>query len=147
MDYELLKLDNQLCFALYACSREVTKLYKPFLDEIGLTYTQYITLLVLWEKDNITVKELGSKLHLDSGTLTPLLKKIENMGLVTRIRDKEDERNVYVKLTDYGNKMKDKAVEIPFKLFCSTGISAEEAVLLKDKLRGMLNTLENTITK
>lgn len=147
MDYELLKLDNQLCFALYACSREVTKLYKPFLDEIGLTYTQYITLLVLWEKDNITVKELGSKLHLDSGTLTPLLKKIENMGLVTRIRDKEDERNVYVKLTDDGIKMKDKAVEIPFKLFCSTGISAEEAVLLKDKLRGMLNTLENTITK
>jgi MarR family transcriptional regulator, organic hydroperoxide resistance regulator len=147
MDYELLKLDNQLCFALYACSREVTKLYKPFLDEIGLTYTQYITLLVLWEKDNITVKELGSKLHLDSGTLTPLLKKIENMGLVTRIRDKEDERNVYVKLTDDGIKMKDKAVEIPFKLFCSTGISAEEAVLLKDKLRGMLDTLENTISK
>lgn len=147
MDYELLKLDNQLCFALYACSREVTKLYKPFLDEIGLTYTQYITLLVLWEKDNITVKELGGKLHLDSGTLTPLLKKIENMGLVTRIRDKEDERNVYVKLTDDGIKMKDKAVEIPYKLFCSTGISAEEAVLLKDKIRGMLNTLENTITK
>jgi MarR family transcriptional regulator, organic hydroperoxide resistance regulator len=147
MDYELLKLDNQLCFALYACSREVTKLYKPFLDELGLTYTQYITLLVLWEKDNITVKELGNRLHLDSGTLTPLLKKIETMGLVTRIRDKEDERNVYVKLTDDGIKMKDKAVEIPFKLFCSTGISAEEAVILKDKLRSMLETLEITVTK
>jgi MarR family transcriptional regulator, organic hydroperoxide resistance regulator len=147
MDYELLKLDNQLCFALYACSREVTKLYKPFLDEIGLTYTQYITLLVLWEKDNITVKELGNRLHLDSGTLTPLLKKIEAMGLVTRIRDKEDERNVYVRLTDEGINLKDKAVEIPFKIFCSTGISTEEAVVLKDKLRKMLEVLENNSTK
>lgn len=147
MDYELLKLDNQLCFALYACSREVTKLYKPFLDELGLTYTQYITLLVLWEKDDITVKELGTRLHLDSGTLTPLLKKIEVMGLVTRIRDKEDERNVYVKLTDEGIRMKDKAAEVPFKLFCSLGIASEEAVLLKDKLKCMLEVLENRTNK
>lgn len=143
MNYELLKLDNQLCFALYACSREVTKRYKPFLDELGLTYTQYITLLVLWEKDDVTVKELGARLHLDSGTLTPLLKKLEAMGLVERARDKQDERNVYVRLTEAGVKMKDKAVEIPTKLFCSTGLSAEEAILLKDKLKDMLNTLES----
>lgn len=143
MNYELLKLDNQLCFALYACSKEVTKRYKPFLDELGLTYTQYITLLVLWEKDDVTVKELGTKLHLDSGTLTPLLKKLEAMELVVRVRDKQDERNVYVRLTEAGVKMKDKAVEIPAKLFCSTGLSAEEAILLKDKLKEMLNTLES----
>ena len=97
--YEALKLDNQLCFALYACSREITKLYKPVLDKLGITYTQYISLLVLWEKDNITVKEIGNKLHLDSGTLTPLLKKLECMELVKRNRDTVDERKVYVKLT------------------------------------------------
>ena len=110
MNYEALKLDNQLCFALYACSREITKLYKPFLDKLGLTYTQYISLLVLWEKDNITVKDLGKKLHLDSGTLTPLLKKLEIMNLVKRIRDTVDERNVYVSLTTQGIALKELAI-------------------------------------
>ena len=83
----MLELDNQLCFALYACAREVTKLYRPFLDELGLTYTQYVTLLALWEKDEVPVKELGRRLYLDSGTLTPLLKKLEAMGLLRRERD------------------------------------------------------------
>lgn len=143
MNYESLKLDNQLCFALYACAKEVTRIYKPILDEFGITYTQYITLLVLWEQDNLTVKELGSKLHLDSGTLTPLLKKLENMGLLQRIRDKEDERNVYIKLTEKGLNMKGDALEIPTKVFCTTGISMEEAVNLREKLKILLNNLDD----
>lgn len=142
MDYESLKLDNQLCFALYACSKEVTRVYKPVLDKFGITYTQYITLLVLWEQDNITVKELGNKLHLDSGTLTPLLKKLENMGLLQRTRDTEDERNVYIKLTEKGLNMKEDALEVPSKMFCSTGISMEEAVDLREKLKVLLNNLD-----
>jgi len=143
MSDELLKLDNQLCFALYACSREITKLYKPYLDKINLTYTQYITLLVLWENDNITVKELGNKLHLDSGTLTPLLKKLENMKLVKRVRDTEDERNVYITLTDEGLHLKEQAKDIPLKLFCSTGLAPEEALALKEKLKDLLISLSN----
>lgn len=143
MDYESLKLDNQLCFALYACAKEVTRIYKPVLDKFGITYTQYITLLVLWEQDNITVKELGKKLHLDSGTLTPLLKKLENLGLLQRIRDTEDERNVYIKLTEKGFNMKDEALEIPAKVFCSTGISMEEALDLREKLKLLLNNLND----
>lgn len=142
MNYESLKLDNQLCFALYACAKEVTRIYKPFLDKFGITYTQYITLLVLWEQDNITVKELGKKLHLDSGTLTPLLKKLESMKLLKRIRDTHDERNVYIKLTDKGLSMQDEALEIPKKVFCSTGISMEEASDLRDKLKNLLNSLD-----
>jgi DNA-binding MarR family transcriptional regulator len=147
MNYELLKLDNQVCFALYACAREVTKSYKPFLDELGITYTQYITLLVLWEQDNITVKELGIRLHLDSGTLTPLLKKLEAMKILERIRDKEDERNVFVKLTEKGLNMKEQAVDIPSKLLCSTGISAEDALELREKLKILLNSLDNNVEK
>lgn len=141
MNYESLKLDNQLCFALYACAKEVTRIYKPILDKFGITYTQYITLLVLWEQDNITVKELGEKLHLDSGTLTPLLKKLESAGIVQRIRDTHDERNVYVKLTDRGASMKDEALEIPSKVFCHTGIPMEEAIELREKLKILLNNL------
>jgi len=141
VNYEALKLENQLCFALYACSREITKLYKPELDILGLTYTQYISLLVLWEKDNITVKHLGEKLHLDSGTLTPLLKKLEAMDLVKRIRDTVDERNVYVKLTTDGINLKKKAIEIPNKIFCSTGLSVHSATLLKENVNSLLLNL------
>jgi DNA-binding MarR family transcriptional regulator len=138
---EALKLDNQLCFALYACSREITKLYKPILDELNITYTQYISLLVLWEKDNITVKEMGKKLHLDSGTLTPLLKKLESMNLVKRLRDTIDERNVYVTLTQRGIELKKMAIEIPSKILCSTGLSIENAVLLKANIDSLLLSL------
>ena len=123
MNDEALKLDNQLCFALYACSREITKLYKPVLDKLGITYTQYISLLVLWEKDDITVKDMGVKLHLDSGTLTPLLKKLESMKLVKRTRDTVDERKVYVKLTNKGIDLKQMAIDIPNKILCSTGLT------------------------
>lgn len=145
MNYESLKLDNQLCFALYACAKEVTKIYKPVLDAFGITYTQYITLLVLWEQDNLTVKELGKKLHLDSGTLTPLLKKLENIGIVQRVRDTQDERNVYVKLTDRGAGMKEEALEIPTKVFCHTGIPMEEAIALREQLKILLNNLNERV--
>lgn len=141
MKDEMLKLDNQLCFALYAASKEVTRLYKPFLDKLGLTYTQYIVLLVLWEKDNINVKELGERLYLDSGTLTPLLKKLEAMGIVRRIRDARDERNVNVELTDKGIELKEAAEEIPNKIFCSTGLQAEEAISLRESLKVLLNNI------
>ncbi|MBQ5580666.1 MAG: MarR family transcriptional regulator, partial [Clostridia bacterium] len=95
---ELLKLDNQLCFSLYVCSKEVIKRYKPLLEPYGLTYTGYITMMALWEKDNVNVKELGSRLFLDSGTLTPLLKKLEVQGYVERTRDPRDERNIIIRL-------------------------------------------------
>ena len=111
--YAPLKLSNQLCFPLYACSREMIKLYKPWLDEIGLTYTQYITMMVLWEKKAATVKALGKELFLDSGTLTPLLKKLEEKGLVTRRRSDLDERNLIVTITELGESMRDQALHIP----------------------------------
>ena len=111
--YECLKLSKQLCFPLYACSREMIKLYKPFLDELGLTYTQYITLMVLWEHKAMTVKALGQELYLDSGTLTPLLKKLEEKGLVTRRRSDLDERNLIVTITEQGESMRDRALHIP----------------------------------
>ena len=138
MNDEALKLDNQLCFVLYACSREITKLYKPVLDKLGITYTQYISLLVLWEKDDITVKDMGIKLHLDSGTLTPLLKKLESMKLVKRTRDTVDERKVYVKLTKKGIDLKQMAIDIPNKILCSTGLTLQSAELLKENINSLL---------
>ena len=111
--YEQLKLDNQLCFPLYAAAKEVVRKYKPYLDELDLTYTQYITMMVLWENESMNVKELGSKLYLDSGTLTPLLKKLESKGYITRNRCKEDERNLIIQITDKGDKLKEKAAQIP----------------------------------
>lgn len=138
MKYDSLKLKNQTCFSLYACSKELIRLYKPILDEFNITYTQYITLLVLWEDDDILVKDLGSKLLLASNTLTPLLKKIENIGLIERRRDKNDERNVYIKLTEKGIKMKEKALKIPEEIISKTGITKEEATDLKVKLDAIL---------
>ena len=114
--YEPLKLSKQLCFPLYACSREMIKLYKPWLDELGLTYTQYITMMVLWEHKSMTVKMLGQELYLDSGTLTPLLKKLEDKGLVTRRRSDRDERNLIVTITEQGEAMKDAALHIPAEM-------------------------------
>ena len=111
--YESLKLSKQLCFPLYACSREMIKLYKPYLDELGLTYTQYITMMVLWEHKAMTVKALGQELYLDSGTLTPLLKKLEEKGFVTRRRSELDERNLIVTITEKGEDMRDQALHIP----------------------------------
>ncbi|MGL5616140.1 MAG: MarR family winged helix-turn-helix transcriptional regulator, partial [Sarcina sp.] len=105
--YDKLKLENQLCFPLYALSREVIKLYKPLLDKYNLTYTQYITMLVMWEEEKVTFKNLGKKLHLDSGTLTPVIKKLEAMELVTKHRTVEDDRVVVVEITEKGIALKD----------------------------------------
>ncbi|WP_373230447.1 MarR family winged helix-turn-helix transcriptional regulator [Cohnella sp.] len=138
----VLKLDNQLCFAVYAYAREITKLYHPLLKELGLTYTQYVTLLALWERDHVTVKQLGVKLYLDSGTLTPLLKKLEAMGLLTRMRDKNDERSVIIALTERGVLLKAKALDIPEKLFCQAGVTPEEAETLRTQITSMLQKVQ-----
>ena len=111
--YDKLKLDNQLCFSLYALSREVIKLYNPLLDKYNLTYTQYIAMLVMWEEEKIIFKELGKRLHLDSGTLTPVIKKLESMELVTKYRNKEDDRVVTVELTEKGKLLKEDIIEVP----------------------------------
>ncbi|MBP2650536.1 MAG: MarR family transcriptional regulator [Firmicutes bacterium] len=140
----LLKLDNQLCFAVYACAKEITGLYRPILDTLGLTYTQYITLLVLWEKDDVTLKELGERLLLNSGTLTPLLKKMEAAGILFRERSKDDERNLRIRLTDKGRELKKAAYEIPEKVFCASHLTMEEATLLRNKLKELLTRLSVT---
>lgn len=128
--YEALRLENQLCFPLYACSREIVKRYKPFLDKIDLTYTQYIAMMVMWEKKCVNVKELGECLYLDSGTLTPLLKKLESKGLLTRVRSEKDERNLVVTITDEGEKLKEQAVEVPMQIAGCTNLTAEEGMQL-----------------
>ena len=129
-----LKLDNQLCFAVYVASKEIIKQYKPFLDPLGLTYTQYITLLALWEKSDISVKELGQRLFLDSGTLTPLLKKLEAMNLIERVRSSDDERLIIVSLTKKGLDLKKEVIDIPDKIICSTNLNIENAVSLKKQM-------------
>ena len=136
--YEKLKLDNQLCFSLYAVSREVIKTYKPQLDKYGLTYTQYIAMLVVWEHEKITVKEMGQKLHLDSGTLTPVLKKLLSMELIDKCRDKNDDRVVIVRITEKGKKMKDEITEVPEKLYFEFGKKFEDAGELKRLLDNLL---------
>lgn len=128
--YEQLKLENQLCFPLYAAARAVVGKYGPLLKELGLTYTQYIVMMVLWENDGVSVRSLGEKLHLDSGTLTPLLKKLENIGYVTRKRSEEDERVVLVSLTDTGRELKEKAAEVPGEVASCVPLTQEEAAAL-----------------
>ncbi|MBQ3890359.1 MAG: MarR family transcriptional regulator [Lachnospiraceae bacterium] len=125
--YDSLKLENQLCFPLYACAKEVVKKYKPFLDELDITYTQYIAMMVMWEHTKMNVKELGEYLFLDSGTLTPLLKTLEKKGLVTRARSKEDERNLVVSVTDEGMALRDKALDIPKKVAGCIQLEESEA--------------------
>lgn len=136
--YEVLKLSNQLCFPLYACSREIIKQYKPFLDEFDLTYTQYIAMMVLWEKKSINVKSLGELLYLDSGTLTPLLKKLESKGYVSRQRSAEDERNLIVTITEDGEALKERAVSIPGEIAKCAHLDPEEAAMLYRILYKML---------
>ena len=126
----VLKLGNQLCFPLYVCSRELIKRYKPFLDEMELTYTQYITMMVLWEKKSVSVKELGACLYLDSGTLTPLLKKMEAKGFLSRKRSQEDERSLIVSITKKGEDLKERASGIPEDLSLCTDLDSEEALTL-----------------
>jgi DNA-binding MarR family transcriptional regulator len=140
--YESIKLDNQVCFSLYASSREIIKLYKPFLDKFNLTYTQYVAMLVLWEDEKSTVKEIGKRLHLDSGTLTPLLKKIESMGLIKRYRDVNDDRVVIVELTEQGRLMKDQVTEVPREMACKINMSREDLIELKRRLDNLLKVIE-----
>ncbi|WP_034452270.1 MarR family winged helix-turn-helix transcriptional regulator [Butyrivibrio sp. AE2032] len=132
--YESLKLGNQLCFPLYACAKEIIRKYKPYLDDIDLTYTQYITMMVLWEKKTVNVKTLGECLYLDSGTLTPVLKKLEAKGYISRVRSSEDERNLVVSITKSGEALKDKAINIPAAMGSCVRLSQEEAKLLYDLL-------------
>ncbi|MBU3189562.1 MarR family transcriptional regulator [Clostridium bowmanii] len=136
--YETIKLDNQLCFSLYAASREVIKLYKPVLDKYNLTYTQYVTMLVLWEEEKITVKEIGKRLHLDSGTLTSVLKKLEGMELIIRYRDPTDDRVVVIELDEKGRLLKDEILEVPELIACKVGITIEEFMVLKKSLDELL---------
>lgn len=141
-NYDALKLDNQLCFPLYAVSKEIVRRYTPFLSEIDLTYTQYIAMMVLWEHKEVSVKELGKKLFLDSGTLTPLLKNLEKKGLVTRERSKEDERFLVVTVTEEGMKLREKAVEIPGKVGNCVSLEPEESLCLYTTLRKLLGQFE-----
>ena len=139
--YESLRLENQLCFPLYAASREVVKLYHPYLSELDITYTQYITLMVLWEQKKASVKELGEKLHLDSGTLTPVLKKLESRGYITRTRKADDERCVIVTATQEGLELQEKLKDVPAQIGCNVKLSPEDAQQLYVLLHKMLGTM------
>ena len=128
--YDGLKLSNQLCFPLYAASREIVKSYRPFLDELNLTYTQYITMMVFWEFKKCSVKELGEKLYLDSGTLTPVLKSLESKGFVKRYRSTADERVLLVEITEEGEALKERAVSVPKRVSSCVKLDPEEAMTL-----------------
>lgn len=136
-----LALDNQLCFPLYVASRELTRHYKPFLDPLDLTYPQYITMMSLWEQDKVKVGELGGRLHLDSATLTPLLKRLEAHGYITRRRSASDERAVIVSLTDEGRKLRDRAIDVPSCIAACIALSPEEGHQLKELLEKLMTSL------
>lgn len=142
---ELLKLENQLCFPLYASARETIKLYRPYLTALDLTYTQYIALLVLWEHKKLCVKELGNKLFLDSGTLTPVLKSLESKGFVRRYRSKIDERVLVVEITEDGEAIKDKAAHIPESMAACVTLNADESLQLYRLLYKLLGVPEDEI--
>ena len=137
--FDALKLENQICFPLYACSKEVVRKYKPYLDAIDLTYTQYITMMVLWEHKEITVKEIGEFLYLDSGTLTPVLKTLEKKGLLTRHRSGEDERVLKICITEKGEALKEHAADIPLKMGACLKLSMDEAKELYSLLYKVLD--------
>lgn len=137
----MLQLDNQLCFALYSSSLTMTKLYKPVLEKLSLTYPQYLVMLSLWERDGLTVSELGERLFLDSGTLTPLLKRMEASGLLQRERAREDERRVIVSLTPAGRRMKSSAHVVPEEILCATQCSLDEVIELTQRLQKLRSSL------
>jgi DNA-binding MarR family transcriptional regulator len=142
-NYELLKLDSQLCFSLYVCSKEIIKKYKPLLDPYKLTYTGYIILMALWEQDNITVKALGKRLYLDSGTLTPMLKKLEQQNYIKRIRSSNDERNVFIQLTPQGHNLRKEALHIPQSMICDLDMPAEESSSLLSLLHRLMEYFDS----
>ena len=142
-DQQWLKLDNQVCFALYAANRALTALYRPLLETLGLTYPQYLVMLVLWEsREPVTVSRLGTRLRLDSGTLTPLLKRLESRGLVKRLRSREDERVVELVLTQEGQDLRDQARSVPRDILCRSGLAPEDALDLRDQLRALLARID-----
>lgn len=141
-NYDTLRLENQLCFPLYACSREVIKRYRPYLDAVGLTYTQYVAMMVLWAEKTVSVKALGEKLYLDSGTLTPVLKSLEAKGYITRTRSTEDERVLLASLTEKGMHLRDRAETIPQQIGTCIRLTPEEAMTLYRLLYKLLGTLE-----
>lgn len=139
--YDSLKLENQLCFPLYACAKEVVKAYKPYLDELDLTYTQYITMMVLWEQKELRVKDVGKRLYLDSSTLTPLLKRLEEKGYVTRQRSTEDERDMIITITEQGEALKEKAVAVPEQLSACIEMDPKKSQVLYDLLYELIGKL------
>lgn len=140
--FDALKLENQLCFPLYACAKEVVRKYGPLLDELDLTYTQYITMMVMWEHEEISVKELGKYLYLDSGTLTPVLKALEKKGYVSRARSKEDERVLIVTLSKEGKALREKALDVPVQMGACISLEPEEARQLYRILYKILQAAE-----
>ncbi|MCK6074066.1 MarR family winged helix-turn-helix transcriptional regulator [Paenibacillus silvae] len=144
MQTDRLKLDNQLCFAIYACSREITKLYQPYLEVLGVTYSQYLVLMVLWERQECTVKEIGEALYLDSGTLTPLLKRLQAAGLIYRERSAQDERKVLITLTDTGRELKNKALRIPDAIQGDACLNSNEFEALLGQFKGLLDKVHTT---
>jgi DNA-binding MarR family transcriptional regulator len=142
--YPQLQLDEQLCFALYDAQRAVTRLYQPLLADLGLTYPQYLVMLVLWEADGaVSVGELGARVHLDSGTLTPLLKRLEQQGVVERRRDTADERRVLITLTDDGAGLQDRAADVPRCIVESMGIGLGEVIGLRDRLKELTASIDD----
>jgi len=142
IDY--LSLDQQFCFALYSASLAMTKTYKPLLEELGLTYPQYLVMLVLWKQDDILVKEIGEALFLDSGTLTPLLKRLEVAGIICRVRDLNDERQVRIQLTKAGRDLRQTAEKIPHEILCASGQDANQLAELRAQLQQLRDSLHAT---
>jgi len=140
-----LRLDNQICFAVYSAAHAFNRVYKPLLDRLGLTYPQYLVMLVLWERDDVPVKDIGEKLFLDSGTLTPLLKRLEAAHLVRRSRSREDERQVLIALTPQGHALKEKARSVPQSILAASDCSMSELVALKDEIVALRDRLNAVI--
>jgi len=139
---ELLKIENQLCFKIYSVSRGITRAYRPMLEKLSLTYPQYLVMLFLWENGDSKMKDISKTLFLDSGTLTPVIKNLEKTGYIKKERDKNDERDLMVLLTESGKKLKEDAYEIPEKILCKTSLTFDKYTLLKKEFDELLNKLE-----
>jgi DNA-binding MarR family transcriptional regulator len=142
---QMLRLDNQICFAIYSAAHAFNRVYKPLLDRLGLTYPQYLAMLVLWERDGVPVKEIGERLFLDSGTLTPLLKRLESAGLVKRTRSTEDERQVLVALTAQGQALRDKARAVPSSILAASECSVPELLAMKNEIVALRDRLNAAV--
>ena len=142
--YSSIRLDNQLCFPLYACAKEIVRLYRKPLEKLGLTYTQYVVMMVFWEYGGMTEKELGRIVHLDSGTLAPLLKRLEKQGIVTRTRPEGNENKLYIALTEKGERLKEDALHVPKEMSGCIRLPDEDLIMLKSLLDRMMATMEKT---